>query len=239
MLFSKKYSLSDCGALDGFTDWHSHILPGVDDGVKNAEDSLRILARYQGLGVKEVWLTPHMMEDMPNTTADLRERFGKLQEAYTGGIPLHLASENMMDNLFMERLEADDLLPLQGRHLLVETSYFNPPMGMDGILARIKSKGYRPVLAHPERYVYMGKKDYVRLKDQDIILQLNIFSLVGFYGEEAKEKAGWLLKNGMYSLSGSDIHSTSYLERPIHHKSMDRKTKDLLLALQSHSELPL
>lgn len=85
--------------MQGRTDWHSHILPGVDDGVQTVEEALQILAEYERLGIREVWLTPHIMEDIPNTTALLRERFIELQALYIGPIILHLAAENMLDNL--------------------------------------------------------------------------------------------------------------------------------------------
>lgn len=113
--------------ITNFVDYHSHILPGVDDGIRTISDSLAVLSEYENLGVSNVWLTPHIMEDYPNTTDALRTRFSELKEEYKGGINLHLASENMMDELFMERLESDDLLPLNNKHLLVETSYYNPP----------------------------------------------------------------------------------------------------------------
>lgn len=121
--------MAESGFFHGFTDWHSHILPGVDDGVQTMEEALEILAKYDELGVKEVWLTPHIMEDIPNTTQHLKERFAELRAAYKGNVILHLAAENMLDNLFEERLEKDDLLSIgeKGDHLLVETSYFNPP----------------------------------------------------------------------------------------------------------------
>lgn len=160
--FKKRTSLKDSDIFRGFTDWHCHLLPGVDDGVQTMEESLRVLSLYEQLGIGEVWLTPHIMEDMPNTTQGLKERFAELYATYQGNITLHLAAENMLDNLFEERLKKNDLLPLgkDGKHLLVETSYFNPPMGLNNILLRIKSKGYVPVLAHPERYVYMDEDDY-------------------------------------------------------------------------------
>lgn len=206
--FRKRVSLQDSGIFNGFTDWHCHILPDVDDGVRTMGESLEILHLYEKLGIKSVWLTPHIMEDIPNTTAHLRKRFTELQASYSGTVELHLAAENMLDNLFEERLEKNDLLPLDknGDHLLVETSYFNPPMDLYGILERIKAKGYYPVLAHPERYVYMEKKDYQMLKKLDIKFQLNLFSLVGTYGRSVQRKAEWLLKNNMIAYRGSDIH---------------------------------
>ena len=204
MLFPKISSL-----LTGFTDHHSHILPGVDDGVKKMETSLIVLERYEQLGIAEVWCTPHVMEDIPNTTEKLQARFAELCKAYQGPIKLHLAAEYMMDALFEERLEQGDLLKLgdEGNQVLVETSYFTPPMDLDSILRRIKQKGLYPVLAHPERYVYMRKDRYHALKDDGIRFQLNLSSISGAYGSEAKDKARWLLKQGYYNLAGSDLHS--------------------------------
>lgn len=211
--FKKRISLKNSGIFDGFTDWHCHILPGVDDGVQTMAESLEILRLYEELGVKSVWLTPHIMEDIPNTTANLRECFAELQAAYTGTINLHLAAENMLDALFEERLTQNDLLPLgdNGDHLLVETSYFNPPMGLKNILLRIKAKGYYPVLAHPERYVYMNKAEYQELKGIGVKFQLNLFSLAGMYGPDVKKKAEWLIKERLYDIAGSDTHSLATL----------------------------
>lgn len=204
MLFPKVSSL-----LTNFTDHHSHILPGVDDGVKKMETSLKVLERYEQLGIAEVWCTPHVMEDIPNTTAGLQARFAELCEAYQGPIKLHLAAEYMMDELFEERLEQGDLLKLgdEGNQVLVETSYFTPPMDMDAILRRIKQKGIYPMLAHPERYVYMNKERYKELKNNGIRFQLNLSSVAGAYGSEAKDKALWLLKQNFYNIAGSDLHS--------------------------------
>lgn len=196
------------------TDWHSHILPGVDDGVGTMEEALAILAEYERLGIVAVWCTPHIMEDIPNRTAMLRERFAELQEQWKGAVELHLAAENMLDNLFIERLEAGDLLPLgpKGDHLLVETSYFNPPMHLYETLARIQSAGYYPVLAHPERYVYMSDKEYEKLRSTGVKLQLNLLSLTGIYGKTAQQKARELRKKEMYEFAGSDLHTIRQCE---------------------------
>ena len=209
MLFPKVSSL-----LTNFTDHHSHILPGVDDGVKKMETSLKVLERYEQLGIAEVWCTPHVMEDIPNTTAGLQARFAELCEAYQGPIKLHLAAEYMMDELFEERLEQGDLLKLgdEGNQVLVETSYFTPPMDMDAILRRIKQKGLYPMLAHPERYVYMYKERYKELKNNGIRFQLNLSSVAGAYGSEAKDKALWLLKQNFYNIAGSDLHSSRNID---------------------------
>lgn len=216
--FRKKQTLDESGLFRGFTDWHCHILPGVDDGVQTLEESLEILNKYEKLGIKEVWLTPHIMEDIPNTTQHLRERFQELQTAYQGSVILHLASENMLDNLFEERLSQNDLLPIgeDGKHLLVETSYYNPPMGLQNILLRIKAKGYFPILAHPERYLYMNHDDYQKLKSKHVKFQLNLFSLQHLYGKEAQKKAARLQKERMYDYIGTDLHRLETLDRMLH-----------------------
>ncbi len=218
--FRKKQTLEESGFFRGFTDWHCHILPGVDDGVQTMDEALQILAEYERLGVKEVWLTPHIMEDMPNTTRHLRERFVELQAAYKGNVALNLASENMLDSLFEDRLNKNDLLPIgkDGRHLLVETSYFNPPMGLQNILLRTKAKGYYPVLAHPERYLYMNESDYQKLKSMNIGFQLNQFSLLGMYGKEARRRSKLLHKQNMYDYTGTDIHRLTVLESALSFK---------------------
>ena len=228
--FPKRRSLRESGIFQGFTEWHCHLLPGVDDGIKTLDESLKTLRLYEEAGIRTVWLTPHIMEDIPNTPAQLRERFGELQQAYKGNIELHLAAEHMLDALFEERLEADDLLPIgeEGTHLLVETSYFNPPMDLKGMLKRIQAKGYHPLLAHPERYVYMDERDYHELKDLDIKFQLNIPALVGMYGERVQKKAQQLLKAGMYTCMGNDTHTHRFFASLLDAKLPEKELEKLL-----------
>ncbi len=194
--------------FNGFTDWHSHILPGVDDGIKTMDESIKVLQAYEDLGLRRVWLTPHIMEDYPNKSDDLRRIFAELKENWKGNLEIKLAAENMLDNMFESRLSSGDLLPIgdEGRHLLVETSYYTPPYGMDDMLENIYKAGYFPILAHPERYRYMEEKDYLKYKEKGLLFQMNFLSLVGGYGESAQKKAEWLLSNNMIDLLGSDVH---------------------------------
>jgi len=222
--------------FDGFIDWHSHILPGVDDGIKRMSDSLEVLRFYEDLGIRHVWLTPHIMEDYPNTTAELRARFEELKKEWNGKVELHLAAENMLDTLFEERLEAGDFLPIgeDGRHLLVETSYYAPPIGMDELLDKVKSAGYFPVLAHPERYRYMDEGDYIRLKELGVLFQINFASLVGGYGDTARKKCEWLLSKGMADLTGSDLHRLDATQRMIALKPTKNSVLDNLREVVSN-----
>lgn len=224
--FGKKSpSLRASGLLQGSTDWHSHILPGVDDGFQDMEESLKALATLEELGVKDLWLTPHIMEDYPNATDDLKKQFEQLKEVYKGKMKLHLASENMLDSLFEERLADNDFLPIgeSGGHLLVETSYYNPPMNLYELLEEIKRKGYYPLLAHPERYRYMDTSDYLRLKDMGVLFQANYLSLVGAYGATAQKKLEWLLEKGMVDLIGSDLHRNAVLDSMIEASPRSKK----------------
>ena len=231
--FEKKYSLAETGLLQGWTDWHSHILPGVDDGVKFMDDSLKILEYYEQVGVSNVWCTPHIMADTPNETEFLISRFEKFQRLYKGPVKLHLSAEHMIDRLFEQRLDEDDLLPYDDKCLLVETSYLNPPLNLWEIFDKIRAKGYYPVLAHPERYVYMEEEDYHRLITMEVELQLNMHSVCGFYGRKAMRKAIWLLKKGYYHLCGSDIHRFDSVA------NFDKQmiTKDIIKAIEETIEL--
>lgn len=232
--FNNKKSISSSGLLNGWTDWHSHILPGVDDGIRKMEDSLKVLDFYEKAGVSDVWFTPHIMVDTPNETEHLLVRFEKFQALYKGSVNLHLASENMIDRLFEQRLEDDDLLPYDDKCLLVETSYFNPPLNLWEIFDRIRAKGYFPVLAHPERYSYMDYEDYDHLIQMDVEFQLNLPSVCGMYGREAMNKAIWLLKKGYYHLCGSDTHRVDAVVANFNKKII---SKDIIKAIKETIEL--
>ena len=218
--WNKKHTIAASGILQDAVDHHSHILPGVDDGVETMDEALRILATYEAMGIKELWLTPHIMEDIPNTPQKLATRFEELKAAYIGNITLHLAAEYMIDNNLLKLLKAreevahNSLLPIgaAGKHILVETSYFNPPMRFKETLRQIKSLGYYPLLAHPERYMYMDNDEYRRLREEGVKFQLNLVSLAGGYGAVVRKKAMWLLTNGLYSVAGSDLHSEDAIE---------------------------
>ena len=235
---SSKKKLIDTGFLKGATDWHSHILPGVDDGIQNMRDSLDVLGYYEQIGISEVWLTPHIMEDMPNTPDELRARYQELQDAYQGPIQLNLAAENMLDNLFNERLAANNLLPIgpKGDHLLVETSYFQPPIDFWETLKKIQELGYTPILAHPERYRYMNESDYERLVSEKIKLQMNIVSLAGGYGKPAQIKAQMLLSQGHYSFYGSDLHFLPHFRQAIYAKVIRKEQISSLLGIKNKIE---
>ncbi|MDR1356899.1 MAG: hypothetical protein LBJ58_04425 [Tannerellaceae bacterium] len=188
------------------TDIHTHLLPGVDDGVQTVEDSCRILHFMRDMGVERVYLTPHVMADLPaNTVEALRSKYEAFIANRPEGMELRLAAEYMLDGKFAS-LADDGLLVMSGRHVLVETSYLSPPFSLKEMLYNLRIAGYQPVIAHPERYLYMRGSDYRNLKDQGCKLQLNLFSLTGAYGAHAERNAVYILKEGLYDHAGSDVH---------------------------------
>lgn len=205
-VFSNMFKVPLAGSFQGFCDCNCHVLPGVDDGFRTMESSLSMLEEYESAGVATVCFTPHIMQEMPSATADLKEVFEELKGNYHGRVQLHLASENMMDFLFGQRMEARDLLPLPGRRLLIEAPYYNPPEDFHTVIERIRKTGYIPLLAHPERYVYMDDAEYRRLKGMGVQFQLDLPSIAGIHGAETMEKAVGLLADGMYDCAGTDIH---------------------------------
>ena len=230
-LFNRRQSILDSGLLKGAVDNHSHILYGLDDGVKTQEDSLAILQWLEEQGVSEVWFTPHVMEDVPNTTEDIRSRFGELKAVYTGGLKLHLAAEYMIDTLFEERLAQKDLLEHGEEVILVETSAIAPPINLWTILDRMLKAGYRPLIAHPERYRYMEPSDYKELHNMGCLLQMNLPSIVGFYGESARQRAQYLLDKGWYRMIGSDCHRFKAIQAQYSAKELKKDTVSKLSAL--------
>lgn len=202
----RRQTLLSSGVLAGMEDRHSHILFGVDDGISKLEESLEVLSFQESLGITDVWCTPHIMEDTPNETEALRNRFKELKEAYDGKITLHLAAEYMLDNLFDERFSAGDILTMGEDEILVETSTWNPPPELYDKLREIQRAGFHPVFAHPERYRYLSEPSCQRLHDMGVRFQLNLGSLTGFYGLTAQKKAMYILNNGWYTYCGSDCH---------------------------------
>lgn len=204
--FNKRKSIIDSSLLQGAVDNHSHILYGLDDGVKKVEESLTILEFLEKQGLDTLWFTPHTMEDVPNNADTIGNRFNELKAVYKGNIKLKFASEYMLDNLFLERLEQRNLLFHGQDRVLVETSIWAPPLDFWNILDKMMRYGYRPLVAHPERYRYLKSEDYAKLHNMGCLLQLNLPSIIGVYGEETMNKAHYILDKGWYCMFGSDCH---------------------------------
>ena len=176
------------------------------------------------------------MEDVPNTTEAIRARFGELQSVYFGEMKLHLAAEYMIDTLFEERLAQRDLLEHGDDVVLVETSAIAPPINLWVVLERMLKSGYRPLIAHPERYRYMDKDDYRELHNMGCLLQMNLPSIVGFYGESARQRALYLLDRGWYWMVGSDCHRFRAILAQYTAKELKKDTIGKLSALMDSTD---
>lgn len=198
---------------DGYVDIHSHLLSNIDDGVKTVYQSAYIIEQFEMLGVQKIITTPHVMQDIwPNTSETIRHKCKEMEEVLKSlEIKIHLeaSAEYMLDELFIERLEKKDIIPIHRKHLLVEMSTFSPPLNLNSMLFDIKLAGYTPILAHPERYSFyhedIDKLD--ELKEMGILFQLNLLSLSGYYGEKVKEAAIKMITEGYIDFTGSDVHN--------------------------------
>lgn len=227
------------GFFDGACDMHSHLLPGVDDGFPDFEKTMEGIALLKELGYAKAKMTPHFMKDYQENTRSAIET--KYQEflAQAGLLPveLSLGGEYMLDSGFMDRFE-EGFLTLDANHSLVlcETSYMMAdPMARE-MLYQVMLKGYRPVIAHPERYNYASMALYNRWKERDYLLQLNLLSLAGAYGDLARNKARQLLKAGMYDYVGTDLHRVARVNGMIVSIRLSTKERDQLERLLENNK---
>ena len=206
-VFSFKKSILDTGLLQDMTDIHSHLLPGVDDGMEDASSSYDACRYLQSIGVRRIFLTSHIMEDLPdNRPAALKEKYRSYLVQNPTGIEFRLAGEYMLDNGFMSQLE-EGVLTIGEKYVLVETSYLGAYPEARNMLYELCVRGYQPLIAHPERYLYLPLEVLERMKDKRYSFQLNLMSLAGVYGKDVQKRAVHLLKSGFYDFVGSDIHN--------------------------------
>ena len=198
------------------TDIHCHILPGVDHGSQSIEQSLDMLRAEQEMGISNVILTSHVTAvTFENTRESLMDAFLKLQDAVTDAgldIKLHLSAEYRMDEYFDKEYAADHLIPMPGNHILLENSFQQELMNLDELLFDMQVKGYKTILAHPERYTYYSRrrKRYEQLHNAGAKFQVNILSFTGYFGEEVRDSALWFAHNGMIDYLGSDMHNVKH-----------------------------
>lgn len=213
--YKKKKVLKDIIPND-FVDIHSHLLYGLDDGAKSIEDTKFLIHELQNIGFTQFITTPHTTPLVwENTKEGILNQYEKvLGELSLKSSNLRVASEYLMDDSFLKRLETEKLLTLKDNYVLVEMSYINPPIQLYEIILELNSQGYQPMLAHPERYNFY-KNDYAsfkKLKQAGCLFQMNLLSATGYYGSGITDVADYLLKENMYDFVGSDVHHKKHLE---------------------------
>jgi protein-tyrosine phosphatase len=211
---------STSGSLDWLnTDIHSHLVPGIDDGSPDIETSIEIIKRFISLGYKKIITTPHVLWDIyPNTPEKINNGLKELKaELQRQGIDieLHAAAEYFIDEHFAEQVrKKEPLLTLKDNLVLVEVSMMTAPFDLKEILFEMQMQNYQPVLAHPERYVYLknNKEFFDDLKTSGCYFQLNFLSLTSHYGTSVQELAQWLIKKEYYNFAGTDCHHLHHVD---------------------------
>lgn len=216
-LFSKSSSVPDYSIVG--TDMHSHLLPGIDDGSPDIRTSLELIRRMMKLGYKKFITTPHIMWAMyKNTPEIINEKLELLRAALKNeniDVEINAAAEYFLDEHVEHLLsQKEKLLTVHDNMVLVEFSLAHPPFDLKDILFELTMQGYQPIIAHPERYIYLehAKDFYDELKDAGHYFQLNITSLSGYYGKSANQLAQHLIKKGYYNFIGSDLHHFRHIE---------------------------
>ena len=197
-------------------DIHSHLLPGLDDGVKSYEEALAILEQFKEVGTRKVYTTPHIMNDLyPNNEEDIIEKLASLEKKISSlglDVDIQAAAEYYLDETLLDKLDKtpSKLLSFGNKYLLFETSFMNQPFYLNEFIFKAISQGYKPVLAHPERYSYVQNNISLLddLVERGVLLQLNVISLAGYYSKPVKKLAEKLVDQGKIHFIGSDCHNS-------------------------------
>ncbi len=213
-LFSFLSKKNEPAKLPFTTDIHCHVLPGVDDGSPDVETSVELVRRMGAWGIKSIIATPHVTEGTFQNTPDILDP--ALEELETGlkkagiDMPVSRASENRIDDFFREQLAAGQITTFPNKYILVENSFIQEPWQLDQFLFDLKIQGYRPILAHPERYHYYFEEHperYDAIHRAGTLFQINLLSLAGAYSKVEKRVAEKLIEKGYVDFIGTDLHN--------------------------------
>ncbi len=217
-LFQSKPKIYSEPDKSQFVDFHSHLLPGIDDGCQTMEDSLHNIRELMAQGVKRIITTPHIFKELyPNTPEIIRARLNDVNVALTQNnlnIDIEAAAEYYLDEWFCQNFKTQELLTVGNKHILVETNYMERPHFLEQILFDLQTNGYKVILAHPERYNYLihNFSLFEELMDRGALFQCNLLSFTGYYSPQIKKAAEYLLKNKMIHMVGSDIHKLKHTQ---------------------------
>ena len=217
LFFSKNKSVLKDLIPDNHVDIHSHLLPGIDDGARTFADSLRLTKALQSFGITQIITTPHIIQHVWDNSQEDIEALSITTKSNLETenilIPFKAAAEYLMDVQFVRLFQSKNLLTLKDNYVLVEMSYINAPIQLYTILFDLQVAGYTPILAHPERYLFYQNNfdEYKKLKRAGCLFQLNLLSVVGYYGAQINKTAEKLLSQGLYDYVGSDVHHDNHI----------------------------
>ena len=200
-------------------DMHSHLIPGIDDGSKTMEESLHLIKRLADYGLRKIITTPHIMSEYYRNTPEIitmgLEDLRKAVKNEGISIEIEAAAEYYMDEIFLEKIKnGEEVLSFGDNYILVETGFINKPQMLLEIIFQLEMAGFKPILAHPERYQYLiADKGLLQdLTDRQILFQVNLLSLTGFYSKPVKDFGEMLIETGQVKLLGTDCHNPRYLD---------------------------
>jgi protein-tyrosine phosphatase len=230
LFFKKKNTTADFSSL--YCDMHSHLIPGIDDGVPDIETSIKLITGLMNIGYKKIITTPHVMWDLyKNNNEIIRSGCEAVKNEIDNKklpIDFYAAAEYFIDDHF-DKLVDDDLplLTLRENMVLVEFPFVQEPAELKKIIFKLQIKGYQPVIAHPERYLYFGanKNWYEELKNAGCVFQINLLSLIGFYGKAPQELSQYLIRKKFIDLLGTDLHNEQHLEILQNYPALDLVSK--------------
>jgi tyrosine-protein phosphatase YwqE len=238
-IFKSKPRLSEI-IPTGYVDIHSHVLPGIDDGAENISQTTKLLDGLHKIGFSNCIVTPHTLPEIwDNTSTGIQETFHETKlnlEVPIQSMLQNCASEYMINEAFLDRLQTESLLTIKDNIVLIEMSYMNPPLALKEIIFEIQLKGYQPLLAHPERYLFyhQNTKMYQTLKDLELKFQLNLLSAVGYYGDKVAKAADFLLKENLIDFVGSDVHHMKHVNA-FENKIIIKSEEQLKIAIDRNS----
>ncbi|MBR3567741.1 MAG: hypothetical protein IKN94_05650 [Salinivirgaceae bacterium] len=213
----KKEPLVPLRELGLVCDMHSHLIPGVDDGAPTAEESIKLIKGLNQLGYKKLILTPHFMTGFYNNTPDaVKQKLDALKtelKQQSVDIELDVAAEYYIDYDFMHDLGSKPMLTFGDKRLLFECSFTNQHRNFDETVFEMQINGYKPVLAHPERYTYWhGATSLMHeFHDRGIMFQINVLSLIKGYSPSVCKAAHTLIDEGICDFIGTDLHNAAQL----------------------------
>ena len=199
------------------TDIHAHVIPGVDDGSPDLASSIELIKGLKELGIERILATPHIAaNEFPNSAETLTGPFEQLKaELDRQKISLDLthSAEYRIDDGLTTLLAEDKIIPFPKKFILIENQWQMEPMNLEQLIFDLQVKGYRPIMAHPERFsYYQAKPSRLEALHAKIPFQVNMLSLAGYYGKAAKQLAEQLAKKGMVDYLGTDTHRMAHIE---------------------------
>lgn len=201
-------------------DYHSHVLPGLDDGATDLQNAAELVSAMKSWGFEKITCTPHINALYRNTPDGIRRAFDALQEELEDrktDITLAMSAEyRLVPETWPEVMEKGWLMPIEDRYILTELPISKrEEIGWIRPLEEFRklvSMGLTPILPHPERYFYLSHRELMEFVEAGVVIQCNYGSLAGLYGIEARDRARALVSEGIVSLYGTDMHNLKYVE---------------------------